>query len=156
MINQKPLKNMSGSLDDAAHTARTYNPDPTEIKDSKGNPFSFYNVGKTDYPELEGKIIRYDRGMPDPDIVTVLVVGCNTNVGITLVEAADKDHYLACFTGPSAPGGSNCTDFDQGIWEYLIKGIQRGLVEAREIHNFDNSCLGGGSGPDGSQCAYRQ
>lgn len=62
---------------------------------------------KRDYPELEGKVIEYVN--PDfPEIKSVLVVGVNYDIGITLVNAEDKTDYLYCLVGPLSPIWKKC------------------------------------------------
>lgn len=159
------LKNKSGSLADTAHQARTYpygaakdwakkEPARTlELKDAKGRPFKGYNVAKTDYPELEGKIIYVFSGS---ETQPGLVVGCNTSVGITIVDVRDKDSYMVCITGEVAPGGSNISDWDQGIWQYLINSIGEGKVSTPSCRKFMPIGRNGNGCPDGHDCAYRQ
>jgi len=62
---------------------------------------------KRDYPELEGKVIKYVN--PDfPEITSALVVGVNYDIGITLVNAEDTTDYLCCLTGPLSPQWERC------------------------------------------------
>ena len=62
---------------------------------------------KRDYPELEGKVIKYVN--PDfPEIKSALVVGVNYDIGITLVNAEDSSDYLCCLTGPASPRWKRC------------------------------------------------
>ena len=50
--------------------------------------------------ELEGKVIDFNRG----DLVKKgLVVGCDREIGITIVDNSDHNSYLLCLTGPSSP-----------------------------------------------------
>jgi len=53
---------------------------------------------KTDFPELEGKIITF---IPNGEPVEVqgVVVGCNYDIGITIVNAEDKTDKLVCMNG---------------------------------------------------------
>ncbi len=141
----------------------------TVLKDSKGRKFKGYHVAKDDYPQLEGKIIKYSpyidlKAKRKGDrygeyVMSGLVVGCNTSVGITIVDATDKDRYLVCFTGPVAPGGSNVKHWDQGIWEYIINAIGRGVVNNYDLLAFnpEKPTLPTLPGcPNAGMCAYNQ
>lgn len=137
----------------------------TYVKDSNNKEFKLYDVARNDYPELEGKIIEYNSSC-SPDmkeaITNCLVVGCNTSVGITIVNAANKDDYFVCITGEVAPGGSNITDWDQDVWEYLVNAIDAGRVDAYELGKYRSpeesimANLFGNGGPTGGMCAYGQ
>ena len=133
------------------------------LKDTNGNEFTLYSVGESDYPSLGGRIVEYDASKGDGDgsqdrFYTGLVVGCNTDIGITIVNAQDKDDYLVCITGPVAPGGSNVKNWDQGIWEYMVNAINCGLVEVSEIRKFTGATYAPfwSGGPSGNMCAYGQ
>lgn len=54
-----------------------------------------------DYEKLEGKIVKYRWGyLPQ---VKGLVVGVDRDIGITIVNAEDHEHYFLCLKGPSSP-----------------------------------------------------
>jgi len=55
-----------------------------------------------DYSKLEGRVIDYiynDKGSS----VKGEIVGCNYDVGMTVVSVDDKSRYLLCLNGPLSP-----------------------------------------------------
>ena len=110
-------------------------------------------VGRDDYPELEGKLI-------ETDYETGVVVGCNRSLGITIVDAQNKDHFLVCFAGPIAPGGG--TDFSDytctymEMFDYTLECIKAGVIDMTAIHRVyrgDDTKYGE---CNGRNCAYSQ
>jgi len=53
---------------------------------------------KTDFPELEGKVVTFITN-GDPVEVQGIVVGCNYDIGITIVNTEDKTDKLLCMNG---------------------------------------------------------
>ena len=56
---------------------------------------------KTDYEELEGKEIDYV--YKDGEKVKAKVVGCNYDIGISIVRSDNLSHHVVCFNGPMSP-----------------------------------------------------
>lgn len=80
-----------------------------------------------DYRHLEGLIVSYNDW---EEILNALVVGCDYNVGITLVNAGNKDDYLLCLNGPS-----DVSDDERFSWKLhntlfftLVRQIKKGCV----------------------------
>jgi len=48
------------------------------------------------YERLEGKTVIVEG-------IEGIVVGCDKDVGLTIVDKNDKNHYLLCLVGPSSP-----------------------------------------------------
>lgn len=59
-------------------------------------------MSKKDYPELEGMIIDYK--YKNDNVRKGIVIGCNYDIGLTIVDKDDKDYYLLCFNGKESPG----------------------------------------------------
>lgn len=83
------------------------------------------------YSHLEGKIIDFvdNRG----DINKARVVGCDKDIGITIVDAEDKGKCIYCLQGPSSPNWSKSNDplnKDQcgKIFERVVKMIETGVL----------------------------
>lgn len=105
----------------------------TNVKD-----LTFYDVAKDDHSELEGKVITF---ISRDKEYTGVVVGCNRSVGVTIVNAKNKDEYLCCLVGPVAPGFKKFRDASvpaTDTMDYLIQGIIDGEVsmdKAVEVYN---------------------
>lgn len=114
--------------------------------------FKISEVGQKDFPELEGKTIIYE--YPDGDTVSGVVVGCNLDVGITVVDADDKDHYLMCITGAVVPGGGNMHVLPETVLIYTIEALQLGHFKIQDAMRA--GYVFGAGNCTGSNCAYGQ
>lgn len=91
---------------------------------------------KTDYPELEGKKVKY---FYDAEIyITGTVSGCNYHIGITI---QNKYHYLVCLNGKSSPIYKDIIitlprHVYRKVFHLLVKQIQNGKVIASELDAF--------------------
>ena len=93
---------------------------------------------KRDYPELEGKYIILF--LEDSKKIGK-VVGCNFDVGLTIVDANDKDNYLACFNGPLSPqvtkrganGIRHMTESYQVAFDAAVEMIEAGEMYVQEL-----------------------
>ena len=106
---------------------------------------------QVDYPELEGPM---KWKLPDGEIIDVIVVGCNRDIGITIVHAENKKTYIECWNGPYSINYKNAEKEHQysiktwnrvfdlmianmksgTIWESINKDIIVPIIEA-EIPN---------------------
>lgn len=84
---------------------------------------------KTDkYEELEGKIIDcYNEGIHKKG----RVVGCDPDIGITIVDKDDPNDYLLCLIGPSSPlwiknNEGYCKKRHKILFEELVDQIKKG------------------------------
>lgn len=74
---------------------------------------------KTDYPELEGKIIiMHFVG----DSFKAYVVGCSYHVGITLVANEKRSHIVCCINRKLFSSKSTYRKYFQRIVKAIIKG----------------------------------
>jgi len=112
-----------------------------------------------DYSEFEGKVIKYTMlGNREFD---GLIVGCDYDIGITIVNAKDKKQYLYCLLGPSSYPELYETDRDYSwyneVFESGISMLKEGFLDLRIIHEIDKkyneSCVGV-AGPD--SCAFNK
>ena len=113
---------------------------------------------KTDYPELEGKIIRYNYGGYDED---VKVVGCNYHIGITFVSATDNNDYFLCLNGASSPKRDSLDSFPKmnyrKLFHAIVKAAKRGEYTEREAMLFYSSHKRASmSNPTKSSCPWGQ
>lgn len=108
-----------------------------------------------DYSELEGKVIDFihDNG----ELVKCKIVGCEYDIGITIVNAKDKEDYLLCVIGPSSSLGEAVVDFRgyRKCFEYYIEQIKNGSIDiaAAILHTAYRNR---GSKPDINNCAFGQ
>ena len=117
-----------------------------------------FNLTKDDYPEFEGKVIKYE--MSSGRVEPVIVVGCNRSVGCTLINPNDKDDYHVCVIGPAAPGfrkeywGDN---YDK-MFNALVQGIDEGLVIVQDVFVAHDPMVQSlfHTAPDGTMCAFGQ
>ena len=76
---------------------------------------------KSDYPELEGKVIDV---ISDGVLYKGLVAGCCLDVGVTVVNTQDNDEYLFCILHSYA----NSYDKVQLLTEIIINRLQNNLI----------------------------
>lgn len=108
---------------------------------------------KREYPELVGSEIIWD--MHEGNFVHVgIVVGCDYHVGITIVDAEDKDDYLTCIHGPLSKIGKQIAidkpDYEERynyIFERALRLIQNGYYITNPSSGF---------GPSASTCPFGQ
>ena len=111
-------------------------------------------VGEDDRADLEGRIITV------LDIyggkTSGVIVGCNKSVGLTIVNANDKDKYLICMRGPVAPNSTvhMHTDYDVS-WTTVIEMLEAGIFDVSELHRLHKGDGTGGS-LGAHSCAYNQ
>lgn len=88
---------------------------------------------KKDYPELEGKRIRY---LSDGYDLTGIVTGCNYDIGISVKNVDDGEDYLMCVLGPSSPqvtqewGDIEFPEDDyKHSFTYIVDMIEKGVID---------------------------
>ncbi|GAJ14278.1 unnamed protein product [marine sediment metagenome] len=83
-----------------------------------------------DFPELEGIIIDwYYPDQPD-EKVKGLVVGCNYDIGVTIVNADDKTDYLTCLKGPQTVGGRKDEKWHKTSFYATVGMLRKGVYRA--------------------------
>lgn len=109
-------------------------------------------VGQDDFPEYEGRTIVFDNEFK---VYSGLIVGFNRSVGVTIVDANDKDRYLFCYRGPVAPGHrKGREDRDHAVFEYCIKAVEQGVFNSVEFDGVVGRTSG--SNLSAASCAYAQ
>ena len=98
--------------------------------------------------ELEEKIINVIK--LNRDIVKGLVVGCDLDIGITIVAEHDHDRYLFCCHGPLSPLRKDGR-LDEEVPEkynflfgFVVAKIKKGVFIYKEIMDF--ATVHGGNG----------
>ncbi len=108
------------------------------------------NVSQNDYPELEGKIIKI-KGCDLTDVGAV--IGVNRHVGITIVDANDKNTFLVCWAGPIMPGYMKGEFKDDNHFvDAVVAQIKSGTVDVDILHEHEANRVYGTC--SGTNCAY--
>lgn len=88
-----------------------------------------------DYAKYEGKEVDFIlHGEP----VRAIVVGCDYDIGITIVEKDDPSHYLYCQIGPSAPNYKKPSgvpaDYAHGrMFNWVVNAIESGTLDNAKL-----------------------
>ncbi len=85
------------------------------------------------YEELENKPVDYV--WKSGKTFKGRVIGCDPDIGVTIVSAADKNHYLLCLVGVSSPqwkkyGFDKHIERNKLVFDELIKQIKEGTVHS--------------------------
>lgn len=115
---------------------------------------------KIDYSQYEGKVIRYVQQSDWPwancDFMG-RVIGCDYDIGITIVKDDDPDTYLWCLHGPSSPMAKELYEEApylieeySAIFDEAIAGIEVGSI-IRQIDFFEAI---DGRAASGDTCAF--
>jgi len=110
---------------------------------------------KTDYPELEGKEVKYV--WSNGKVHYGKVSGCNYHVGITIQNEKD---YLICFTGKHSPRYKEIQNpmkrfIYRKTFHYLIKEIQKGIIYVSNVQRFFREYDSNpGESPSAENCPY--
>ena len=116
---------------------------------------------KRDYPELEGKVVKYK--YTDGTSVDALVVGVNYDIGITLTGSPKNDIYHFCLTGPLSPLWKDTWGTEsvrRELYDILFRNIVK-MIKEKEVaqKTIDDICVGrfrgsGGRNPSASTCSF--
>ena len=114
-----------------------------------------------DYSELEGlevDVNAYEK------IYRGRIVGCDPDIGITVVSVEDPKHYLCCLIGPSAPGFKNrvgTSEQNKLFFNKIVEMIRNGCINVnesgdvyKEIFHVDANAMG--IKPSVETCAFSQ
>jgi len=107
------------------------------------------------YEELEGKEVVFKELSKKG-----IVVGCDRDIGITIVNTEDKDDYIVCLIGPSSPLWKRVLhkeDSDE-VFDLLVHQIKSGYVDLTAVCSLIISQTGQqpGSHPSAEDCAFAQ
>jgi len=97
------------------------------------------NSKQTDFPELEGALVLFKDEMGYKGVVKI--VGCNYDIGITMVVANDikfsdtsivkKGFKICCINGPSSRYFNPFTKY-YDLFYYAVECIKNGFYDATE------------------------
>ena len=113
------------------------------------------NFKTKDYSYLEGKEVEWFYSTTPEDLGSDfigIVKGCDYEVGVTIVNKEDKEHYLTCYPGPTGEKVSSLLCHPE--WDLLFPTIIA-MLESGYYHAPDESSLFG-NGPTSSSCAFGQ
>lgn len=73
-----------------------------------------------------------------------VVVDCNRDIGITIIDATNPKHYLSCLIGPSAPNYpyEKESEFYGAIFTIQVQAIAEGVFDYRNISERMRSLTG--------------
>ena len=81
-----------------------------------------------------------------------MVIGCNRQVGITIVDANNKDIFIVCYAGPILPGHQPDEFKDITVFfNTLVEQVQNGYVDVSILQNMQLQNYGKCTG---ANCAY--
>jgi len=114
--------------------------------------------GEMDYEKLEGTTIDFTyHGIGGLITEKGLIVGCDPDIGISIVNNDDHDEYFYCLTGPSAPQYPKdyCNVKARAIFDAVALQLKTGVITTDWIETaagrkpsiFDDS-------PTSEDCAF--
>jgi hypothetical protein len=95
-----------------------------------------------DYSQYEGKEITIeDDGGYESHFYTGIVIGCDYDLGITIINKNDTKYYLMCLNGPSSPQMTSRVRKVQEedykiVFDAMIKGIKIEFLSANDLHSI--------------------
>jgi len=101
--------------------------------------FKRKNVEEIDYESYEGKTFKYQDCDGEAEAV---VVGCDLDVGLTVVEKGKENHYLLCINGPSSKNDTwfkkddnmkNYFNVYKKYFHKVLKWVDRGYLKRKEL-----------------------
>ena len=111
----------------------------------------------------EGKEITYFANKY-PDGIRAIVVGCDKDIGITIVAKDDPEHFLSCLIGPSSPNADkyDMSDYDK-FFSVQLRMIKEGFLDCRlvieEVYGyglFTELFTSLNPGPSAESCPFGQ
>lgn len=113
---------------------------------------------KRDYPELEGKEIKFICSLGE---YRGIVTGCNYDIGISIQDKDDMSEYLLCFIGKHAPNfggfGSGGKRIHKKVFKNIVKQIQFGTYNTEITDKiFDEGLIVCGNQPKAEDCPFSQ
>ena len=115
-------------------------------------------IKERDYSELEGKIIDIE-GIKSCS--KGKVIGCDPDIGITIVDLDDPNHYLVCLVGPSSPNHSGkYIEENRKMFDMMVEQIEHGsydmIASRRTFDELTGSPSLLSSPPSAKKCAFNQ
>jgi len=119
-----------------------------------------------DYSKYEGKVVGMEYVHSSDSIgyynAAGRVVGCDPDIGITIVGVFNKDKYLLCLNGPSSPQFKKKNGrkrHAEVLFYAIVKMIHNGFIDQQEISRIKESLVRGiGMGrevrPSAESCSF--
>jgi hypothetical protein len=111
-----------------------------------------------DYEKFEGKTISLTS--VDGTEYEGYIVGCDYDIGITIVDVIDKKRYLKCLKGPSASPELYKTDADYDyyneMFENCITMLNDGYYDARIGRETDRKYGESSGQPSFDNCPFNK
>ena len=115
-----------------------------------------------DYSYLEGKEVKYfccGNTTDRPSFIGI-VTGCDYEIGFTIQNKDNLDHYLSCYPGPTGHKTLHKTkhylynpEFYDSEFQTAIEMIERGEYRVNKMPKTSSII---GSGPTSSTCTFSQ
>ena len=111
-----------------------------------------------DYEKLEGRVINVKTsGGP----YFGRVIGCDPDIGITVVAVHNPNRYICCLIGPSAPNypGRITPEKYRIFFDSIVKQIEDGcisLAKTEKVYRKISSGNNPGCDPSSKTCAFSQ
>ncbi len=86
---------------------------------------------QTDFPELEGKEVLFIA--TDGEEIQGIVVGCNFDIGISIVAKDNHSLYLSCLNGPSAANyvkDERADKLHPELFYLEVEQIKKGVIKS--------------------------
>lgn len=103
------------------------------------------------------EIIKVIYGSEPEDFDAGLVVGCDPDVGITIVNADDHEEFLLCANGPAAPlvvySPRETQSWVEVVYPYLKNKIDSGVLD---LLKYNAGIQGSGGNPTAENCPFGQ
>ena len=116
------------------------------------------NEKEEDYKSLIGKTVRYiyEREMID---ITGIVINIDQEIGLTIVNEDNPDHYLVCLNGTKSPKRKLFTiqslQLYKELFNYIVKAIPEGIIDVEKLKAINTqNYLSNFGMPDSSTCAF--
>jgi hypothetical protein len=100
-------------------------------------------MGQIDYPELEKETVTVEwpakikDNVNDVRIKTGRVIGCNYDIGITIINKYNKDDFLLCLDGIWINGQTTRrTLYYKTLFYSLVNQIKKGRVQIKMVYKI--------------------
>ena len=116
---------------------------------------------EVDYSVLEGKEVKFidkNKKYYKHDTVGV-IIGCDKDIGITIVEKHDNKHYLLCHPGPSSTimtKNSHLSEQSVVVFDFIVTLIKDGIIDIDILEEYIVNVDGWNITEDASQdtCSF--
>ena len=86
---------------------------------------------EVDYSVLEGKEVKVLDSKFDKDKIGI-VIGCDRDIGITIINKYNKNNYILCLAGPSSPQFKECSTTIKVTlmyFDFITTQIRDGIID---------------------------